>query len=1309
MRGGNGGFQCTVRLTREEKRQTTTIDFRPISTESIPQRHTTALEARHVAATYALHRLRSNTNMHMMLPPVHRNYWLELEKLRKESGANSAWKYTTDPFAAQTAHDQQVEEKTRKRQLKAKEERNENLLSSGQKKRWEDLPQVRMSESNRELVEQVVRTWTDSWGGLKPGDLNHETKRLEQLGFRSAHITEALEQAPGQALDWLCVHVPEDDLPSQLLQRAGGVAVIVQQEQQGLQISVNRLAKSGFPTSLVRSTIKQNLHLLEQKEDNIEYDVAEAWSAHILLSRLCLRTEESPRRADLETDSERQMAVSDEIAALEAVYADENRISETKFCVGVRLENTGIEAIVQLQFWLPPGLQYPTHEAAAVTFSSDGLPAYLKLHAAQMLDTHLRTCIGMPAMLEAVGYAEEHLAQWIAAPPPLAELMGGMLRDNYSQTNGSESNGGSDAESGKEPSNTNNSKSRNRRMGNRNHLTADTSRLCAEFAKLQHNDAYRKMQQTRARLPAAEYDKHIASLVQSNRCVVVSGATGCGKTTQVPQFLLDRALQKGEYINIVCTQPRRLSAIGVATRVASERGENINTMHGTVGYSVRNESRRGRDTRLLFCTTGVLLRMLTDDPDFKGITHVICDEVHERSVDSDLLLVLLRRSLKRNHQLRVVLMSATAQSDVFAAYFGFKSPVVEIPGRTFPVEDVFVEDLGKHLSPDILQRAFGKSTWDSAQSRITAVRKGTATISTREWVQRVVKLAEKSMTEESTAASALLWDERHGRPEDIDFSMAGGIVAHIHATAPIEQAVLVFVPGVAEIDWCTTAIRRSVSGAENTLRILPLHAGLSPTDQQRVFQNSNGQRKVIVATNVAETSITVEDVCFVIDSGRVRELRIDPNSRVARLTTVFCSQAASTQRRGRAGRVQNGVCFRLYTRDIMERLMPAYGDPEIQRAPLEQVCLQAKALGYSDASDLLSQTLDPPDDSSVLAAERLLVIMGVCENVRGPLLALGRILARIPTDLRLAKMLVIGTVLGLGERALRLAALVGLDRSLYAISSLPDARAQLRALRLQTQPNSAMSDWLADLSVFERCLENPAYGAGCVSATALRNARTSMQMLRRSLIELGLLDEIKSADNVEPSVMRAVLLAGLSPNIARVRLPPTKFREAAGGSVAMEREARELAFYATDEHSAENEHTWLAHDRRMDRRVFIHPQSLLFEESRFSSPFVVFLDQSASAAAPSKTYLRDVTVPGLYALLLFGPQPLHVDHANGVVSVGPTGGLAMRAWPRIGVLAAHLRRLLDELLRRKFENPRMSIHDHPIVDAVLHLIRSDGR
>lgn len=219
------------------------------------------------------------------------------------------------------------------------------------------------------------------------------------------------------------------------------------------------------------------------------------------------------------------------------------------------------------------------------------------------------------------------------------------------------------------------------------------------------------MRSARARLPAAREAGSVLAALRQSRVVVVSGETGCGKTTQVPQFILDDAdaAGVGARCNIVVTQPRRLAAVGVATRVAAERGERLGA---TVGYSVRLESRRSAATRLLFCTTGVLLRRLHADPELCGVSHVVVDEVHERSVDSDFVLVVLRALLDRRPALRLVLMSATINADLFATYFAAQAkprahpglgeascavpapaPLVHIPGLTFPVEDHFLEDI----------------------------------------------------------------------------------------------------------------------------------------------------------------------------------------------------------------------------------------------------------------------------------------------------------------------------------------------------------------------------------------------------------------------------------------------------------------------------------------------------------------------------------------------------------------------------------------------------------------------------------------
>ncbi|KAJ1818368.1 helicase, partial [Coemansia sp. RSA 2599] len=860
---------------------------------------------------------------------------------------------------------------------------------------------------------------------------------------------------------------------------------------------------------------------------------------------------------------------------------------------------------------------------------------------------------------------------------------------------------------------------------------------------LQLDAAYREMQQTRSTLPAYSLRQRILALVRDHCCTLVTGATGCGKTTQVPQFLLDSALADGRHANIVCTQPRRISAIGVAARVSEERAEPA-LGSGLVGYAVRGDSRRSRDTRLLFCTTGVLLRMLTENPDLHGITHVVCDEVHERSVDSDVLLALLLACLRRNRNagLRVVLMSATAQSDVFSAYFGGASttPTVDIPGRAFPVDDVFLEDFVQRV-PSV-DAVFGAALVGRARARLQTedarlvADDGSAD---GDWLGRVGGF-ERRGCDRLLAACLAQWDDRHGlrdaNASSVDVSLAAAAVRHIDATAAKQQSVLVFMPGVVEIQMCVDLLLKS----DPDLLVLPLHAGLSPADQRRVFDRPRaGRRKVVVATNIAETSITIDDIGFVVDSGRVREATRDAESGISRLTTRFCSRAAATQRRGRAGRVSKGVCIRLYTRDTLSRAMPEHATPEILRTPLEQVCLQIKALGYGDSAEFLKSMLTPPAAASVELAERLLVAVGACEAAGAELAPLGRLMAEVPVDLRLAKMLVYSAVFGVLDRALVVAALMAHDKPLFAASFEHRDAAREERLRFAVPGcGGDRSDWLADLRAYEYLTGDGRSAAGAavsggslkyVSRAVVRDIKSSVRMLRDSLRPMGLVDDdakktSSSSSSVavvdDAAVLRAMVFAGLSPNIARVRVPAQKYHEViGGGAVSIDRQARELMFFAVDSVAAQQQQQqkapqrgWMDHDFKSDRRVFVHPQSTMFANAKYPVPFVTYFSMTQSASSggtgyQQRTYMRDVTAPGIYALFMFGP-PLVVDAEHNVVCIGPSGGLAVRAWPRVAALVNHLRRLLDELLRRKMADPSMRFTGHPVVEAVLGLIRSDG-
>ncbi|KAJ2739280.1 helicase [Coemansia sp. BCRC 34301] len=242
-----------------------------------------------------------------------------------------------------------------------------------------------------------------------------------------------------------------------------------------------------------------------------------------------------------------------------------------------------------------------------------------------------------------------------------------------------------------------------------------------------------------------------------------------------------------------------------------------------------------------------------------------------------------------------------------------------------------------------------------------------------------------------------------------------------------------------------------------------------------------------------------------------------------------------------------------------------------------------------------------------------------------------------------------------------------------------------------------MCDWLADLAALDA-------RDACVSPAAARDVRTTVRQLRDALRHTGLVEPSKNATS--PMVLKALVCAGLMPNIVRVRMPRPKYTEMIGGTVSKDHEAREVAFYAPTLSSSS---TWKAYDFSKDRRVFVHPQSTLFAATKYrASPFVVYFAQSASDN--SRTYLRDATVPGLYALLMFGPPPLTVDHEHRVVGIGASGALSVRAWPRIAVLATSLRALLDELLRRKLDTPGdIVLAQHPVVQTVLQLIETDGQ
>ncbi|PWV74574.1 ATP-dependent RNA helicase HrpA [Halomonas sp. A11-A] len=450
-------------------------------------------------------------------------------------------------------------------------------------------------------------------------------------------------------------------------------------------------------------------------------------------------------------------------------------------------------------------------------------------------------------------------------------------------------------------------------------------------------------------LPVVERREEILDALRDHQVVVVAGETGSGKTTQLPKICLELGLGRRGLIGH--TQPRRLAARSVAARLAEE----LETPLGEqVGYQVRFTDQSSDDTLVKLMTDGILLAETRHDPDLTRYEAIIIDEAHERSLNIDFLLGYLKRLLPRRPDLKVIITSATIDVTRFAEHFALPgqdgevtpAPVVEVSGRTYPVE--------------VRYRPLAREADDEEDRTL------------QEGILQAVEEIER-----------IERDKRwlHG-PRDI----------------------LVFLPGEREIRETADTLRRAdLRGTE----ILPLYARLSNAEQNRVFAPHAG-RRIVLATNVAETSLTVPGIRYVIDPGLVRISRYSYRAKIQRLPVEPISQASADQRKGRCGRVAEGVCIRLYDEeDFLSR--PAFTDPEIRRTNLASVILSMLSLKLGDIEDF--PFVDPPDSRFVSDGFRLLFELGAVD-AGNRLTPIGRKLARLPIDPRLARMVLAGAEQG---------------------------------------------------------------------------------------------------------------------------------------------------------------------------------------------------------------------------------------------------------------------------------------------------------
>ena len=525
------------------------------------------------------------------------------------------------------------------------------------------------------------------------------------------------------------------------------------------------------------------------------------------------------------------------------------------------------------------------------------------------------------------------------------------------------------------------------------------------------------IKQQRESLPVYKFRKQLLDAVNENQLMIVVGDTGSGKTTQLTQYLAEGGFANNGMIG--CTQPRRVAAMSVAKRVAEEVGCKLGQ---EVGYTIRFEDCTSPETKIKYMTDGMLQREVLLDPNLRKYSVIMLDEAHERTIATDVLFGLLKKTLKRRPDLKVIVTSATLDADKFSEYFN-KCPIFTIPGRTYPVEIMYSRE-----------------------------------------------------------------------PESDYLDAALVTVMQIHLTEPAGD-ILLFLTGQEEIDTSSEILyerMKALGPSVPELIILPVYSALPSEMQSRIFEPAPpGSRKVVIATNIAETSITIDQIYYVIDPGFVKQNAYDPKLGMDSLVVTPISQAQAKQRAGRAGRTGPGKCFRLYTEAAFQSEMLPTSIPEIQRQNLSHTILMLKAMGINDL--LHFDFMDPPPTNTMLTALEELYALSALDD-EGLLTRLGRKMADFPMEPALAKVLIYSVDMGCSDEILSIVAMLSVQTVFYR----PKEKQQ-QADQKKAKFHDPHGDHLTLLNVYngwkQSRFSNPWCFENFIQARSMRRAQDVRQQL----------------------------------------------------------------------------------------------------------------------------------------------------------------------------------------------------------------------
>ncbi|EKX31228.1 hypothetical protein GUITHDRAFT_83326, partial [Guillardia theta CCMP2712] len=482
-------------------------------------------------------------------------------------------------------------------------------------------------------------------------------------------------------------------------------------------------------------------------------------------------------------------------------------------------------------------------------------------------------------------------------------------------------------------------------------------------------------------LPILQFKEKILQEINSNTVTCIQGETGCGKSSMVPQFILDDARARRQRVNVIVSQPRRLAAVALARRVASQNNEKIGK---TIGYRIgQGDHVVSMETQVTFVTIGYLLHKLYHNPKtFFKSSHVVLDEVHERGMDSDLLNLLIKKLMENSKSsTKLIIMSATLQANLFSQFF---TPVGEkvrdtifVGAKRYHVDVYFLDEWKNFhrsfMNDKNLNNLLGQFKIQNKENQGNKLKPEVRKILNKDSCTLIINLLAKIV-----------------KPD---------------------ICILVFLPGIGDIESLQEDIRSS--SLSSPLQILVLHSLVSREQQEAaILPATAGHCKLILSTNIAESSITIPDVLYVIDSCLSKEIHFDEKRNMPALLGAWCSQSSAKQRQGRAGRVAPGFVFHLVPRHFHDNVMLPFAEAEISRLPLEKTILKVKILlkKFGRPSALLQQSLTPPPPARFELAIKELFKVGalIREEETSPVTQLGVLASELPVDLVLVKLLVLG-------------------------------------------------------------------------------------------------------------------------------------------------------------------------------------------------------------------------------------------------------------------------------------------------------------